>query len=101
VACRYDYRPAKLPSVVKPGDLGLMFSDSSAKDFTIEIDRVKVSLLSASAAGMHCRPAYARQASTIQAALWLAVTDGAGMPHGAAGLYVWEGTGVSGWELLL
>lgn len=28
--------------MVKPGDLGLMFSDSSAKDFCIEIDRVKV-----------------------------------------------------------
>ena len=28
--------------MVKPGDLGLVFSDSSAKDFSIEIDRVKV-----------------------------------------------------------
>ena len=86
--CRYDYRPAKLPSVVKPGDLGLMFSDSCAKDFTIEIDRVKVSLLSASTAGMKYCPACARQASGIQAALGLAVTGGAGMPHGLAGCFV-------------
>ena len=39
---RYDNKAARLPSVVKPGDLGLMFSDSSAKEFCIEIDRVKV-----------------------------------------------------------
>ena len=40
--CRFDNKAAKLPSVVKPGDLGLMFSDSTAKGFNIEIDRVKV-----------------------------------------------------------
>lgn len=40
--CRYDNKAARLPSVVKPGDLGLAFSDSSAKEFCIEIDRVKV-----------------------------------------------------------
>ena len=42
MACRFDNKAAKLPSVVKPGDLGLAFSDSAAKDFCIEIDRVKV-----------------------------------------------------------
>jgi hypothetical protein len=42
--------------VVKPGDLGLMFSDSSAKDFTIEIDRVKVSLASTAETPSPCMP---------------------------------------------
>ena len=97
--CRYDCRPAKLSSVVKPGDLGLMFSDSRAKDFTIEIDRVKASLLSASTAViLPCmlQTGFRNPGCSLAGCHWRG-RDAAWIGR----LFCKKGTGVNGWKLLL